>query len=372
MACSCHGKSGENLQDRRMPPDSQCLMCAMKHIGMAMEAVHELSYERDNRDFAIAHIRLAMEHTKLQWREAAVKMRDVAVTIELVQDRSPLHVHEELRAIRDELRRLYDAEHPEQAARLRALRDSVKVDVIIPLGGGSGCGNRELRLLLRSIDKNCPDVGRVLLATQCCPDWIDREAVTVVDAADTEQHNKDANIIAKVLAAVEQHKVERFAFAADDNLFMQPCELKRIPHLHGRGRGEFSPDSKWRARVVHTFEYFDARGVSIDHTFDTHCPQYFPDARGLLAAMRGIDYLTQPGLTAMTAFRCAQGDVFGSLPSGGFKQTFEGECTGRVAAATAETLAAKPFIGYNDGAVRSGLLDKVGELFPERSRYERG
>ena len=79
MACSCHGKSGENLQDRRMPPDSQCLMCAMKHIGMAMEAMHELSYERDNRDFAIAHIRLAMEHTKLQWRDVAVKMRDVAV-----------------------------------------------------------------------------------------------------------------------------------------------------------------------------------------------------------------------------------------------------------------------------------------------------
>ncbi|MBO4344409.1 MAG: hypothetical protein J5833_01560 [Victivallales bacterium] len=370
MACSCHGKSGENLQDRRMPPDSQCLMCAMKHIGMAMEAVHELSYERDNRDFAIAHIRLAMEHTKLQWRDVAVRMRDVGVTIELVQDKSPTHIHEELRAIRDELRRLFDREHPEQAARLRKLRDSVKVDVIIPLGNGSSHGNDELRILLRSIAANCSDVGRVFLATQYCPDWVDRDAVTVVDVPDTERQNKDANLIDKVLSVIGRHKVLRFAFAADDNVFAQPCELKHIPHLHERRREEFTPDSKWRARMVRTFEYFDAIGVSVDYTFDSHCPQYFADAQGLLEAMRGIDYRTPPGLAIMTAFRCAQGDVYGSFHSSAYKQTFEGDCKGRVATATAETLTAKPFIGYNDDGARAGLLDRLLAVFPERCVYE--
>ncbi len=370
MACSCHGKSGENLQDRRMPPDSQCLMCAQKHIGMAMEAMHELSYERDNRDFAIAHIRLAMEHTKLQWRDVAVKMRDVAVAIELVQDKSPLHIHTELRAIRDELRRLYDIEHPAQAARLRRLRDAVKIDVIIPLGNGSRFDNRELRILLRSIAANCTDVGRVFLATQYCPRWVDRSTVTVVDIPDTATDNKDANLMDKVLGVIEKHGVERFAFAADDNAFMRPCELKHISLLHGRGRKEFTPDTKWRRRMLHTFEYFDARGVSPDNTFDTHCPQYFPDAQGLVAAMKDIDYRTQPGLTIMTAFRCAQNDIYGSFPASNVKLTFEGDCKKKVADATAETLASRLFIGYNDDGAAAGLLDKLEQIFPERSRYE--
>ena len=154
MACSCHGKSGENLQNKRMPPDSQCLMCAMKHIGMAMEAMHELAYERDNRDFALAHIRLAMEHTKLQCRNVAVMMRDVAIDIELVRDKTPMQIHDELLAVRNELRRLYDIEHPEQAARLRELRNGIKTDIIIPLGNGSRHDNMELRILLRSIAKH--------------------------------------------------------------------------------------------------------------------------------------------------------------------------------------------------------------------------
>ena len=353
-----------------MPPDSQCLMCAMKHIGMAMEAVHELSYERDNRDFAISHLRLAMEHTKLQWRDVAVKMRDVAVIIELVQDKSPTHIHTELRAIRDELRRLYDIEHPEQAARLRRLRDAVKIDVIIPLGNGSRFDNRELRILLRSIAANCTDVGRVFLATQYCPQWVNRSAVTVVDIPDKATDNKYANLIDKVLAVIERHRVERFAFAADDNAIMRPCELKHIPLLHERSRSKFTPDSKWQRRALHTFEYFDARGVSPDNTFDPHCPQYFPDAQGLLSAMQDIDYHTQPGLTVMTAFRCAQNDIYGSFHASNVKLTFEGECKKKVAAATTEYLTSRLFVGYNDDGAAAGLLDKLEVIFPERSRYE--
>ena len=365
MACSCHGKSGENIQDRRMPPDSQCLMCAMKHIGMAMEALDELTYERDNRDFAQAHIRLAIEHTKLQWREVAIRMRDATVMLDLVQDSKPGQMHQVLKGIMSELHRLYDLEHPEPAKRLKELRDAIKTDVIIPLGNGSTHNNEELRILLRSIDKHCSDVGRILLATQYCPGWVDREAVTVVDLPDSEAHNKDRNLIDKVLKCIELYDVKSFVFAADDNVFTQDCELKHLPLLFNRKREAFlNSESKWRRRVLHTFDYFLKRGVPLEREFDSHCPQYFSDAQGLLRAMRDVDYTTQPGLTIMTAFRAATGDIYGGVHMNEFKETYEMPCTEK------DFRGDKLFVGYSDVGY-NGIRGRLLGLFPDKCRYEK-
>ena len=365
MACSCHGKSGENIQDRRMPPDSQCLMCAMKHIGMAMEALDELTYEQDNRDFAQAHIRLAMEHTKLQWRDVAVRMRDATVMLDLVQDTRPGQMHAVLKSIMDELHRLYDIEHPEPARKLKALRDAIKVDVIIPLGNGSTHGNEELRLMLRSLDAHCSDVGRVFLATQYCPDWIDRDAVTVVDLPDDEKHNKDVNLIYKTLKVIELYNVERFVFSADDNFFMQDVELKHIPLLYNRPKSAFdNADTKWRKRVRYTFEYFLKRGVPLEHEFESHAPQYFDDAQGLLKAMEGIDYRTQPGLTITTCFRAATGEIYGGRPMSEYKQTFEAPIP------ESQVKFDRMFVGCNDVGFDI-IRRKLFELFPTLSRFEK-
>lgn len=365
MACSCHGKSGENIQDRRMPPDSQCLMCAMKHIGMAMEALDELTYEQDNRDFAQAHIRLAMEHTKLQWRDVAVRMRDATVTLDLVQDTRPGQMHAVLKSIMDELHRLYDIEHPEPAKRLKELRDTIKVDVIIPLGNGSKHDNEELRLMLRSLDAHCSDVGRVFLATQYCPDWIDRDKITVVDLPDSEPHNKDANLIYKTLKVIELYNVERFVFSADDNFIMQDVELKHIPLLYNRPKSAFdNADTKWRKRVINTFDYFLKRGIPLEHEFESHAPQYFADAQGLLKAMEDVDYRTQPGLTIMTAFRAATGDIYGGVHMNEYKETYEMPCTEN------DFHGKKLFVGTNDIGF-SCIRDKLFELFPNPSRYEK-
>ena len=365
MACSCHGKSGENIQNRRMPPDSQCLMCAMKHVGMAMEAIGELTYERDNRDFALNHLRLAIEHTKLDWRDVAVKMRDATVMLDLVQDTKPGQLHGVLKGILDELHRLYDVEHPEQAKKLKELRDAVKVDVIIPLGPGSSHDNDELRILLRSIDRHCSDVGRVIIATDCLPAWVDMDKVTVVEAHDTEPRNKDCNIEMKVLKSITECNVERFVFCADDNVFLQDVELKHIPLLHNRRRSDFTNgDTKWRRRVLHTFDYFLEKGVPLEYEYESHAPQYFDDARGLVKAMEGIDIKTQPGLTIMTAFRACRGEIYGSVHKNGYKETYEMPCTPK------DFHGVKMFAGFNDIGF-AGIRDRLFEIYPEKGRYER-
>ena len=345
-----------------MPPDSQCLMCAMKHVGMAMEAIEELTYERDNRDFAINHLRLAIEHTKLDWRDVAIKMRDATVMIDLVQDK-PGQLHKVLKGILEELHRLYDGEHPEQARKLKEMRDREKVDIIIPLGNGSQFDNFELKILLRSIDRHCSDVGRVIIATDCAPSWLDKSAVTIVEAHDNDRGCKDVNLIDKTIAAIAQCGVERFCWCADDNVFLQDCELKHIPLLYNRRRQELDDSTKWRRRVLHTLDYFEARGVHLEHEFESHAPQYFDDAQGLIRAMAGIDYRTPPGLTIMTAFRASMGDTEGGYHKDLYKETYEGEVD------EAAFSCSHMFAGYNDAGFMS-LMHRLFQIFPEPSRYE--
>ena len=373
MACSCHGKKGENLQGVRMPPDAQCLACACKHIGMAAEALHELSYERDNRDFALAHIRLAMEHTKLDWREIALKMRDVCVDLELGRDKSPREMHDRLISIRDELRELNERQHSDLAERLDALKEAETPDVIIPLGPGSASDNAELRYLLRSIERNLQGFGRVILVSTCAPEWINKDAVDVLEVGDRYDHNKDANLHLKTLEAIRRRNVSWFVWCADDNAFMQPIRANWLPVLHNhRGRDAFNGDSgsNWRTRVLNTFAWADGRGAKLPYNFESHAPQLF-DGRGVLDGMQGVDYWSSPGLTIYTTWRVVTDSWHYSEEQSEHKLTFELECGDTIRKMTDKKLCEKPFLGYSDAGVRCGILDRLAKIFPEKSRFEK-
>jgi len=70
------------------------------------------------------------------------------------------------------------------------------IDVVYPLGSGSAWDNNELRYSLRSLENNLLDLGRVFVVGQR-PPWL-VEAVHI-PMEDTHRHNKDANLIDKVL-----------------------------------------------------------------------------------------------------------------------------------------------------------------------------
>lgn len=85
MSCACHGKNGEQVNGTVFPED-QCVVCAAKHLAMARAAWGEFTYELVNRFWCAGHIRLAVEHLKIDNKEFALKLRDLAVAIENVQD----------------------------------------------------------------------------------------------------------------------------------------------------------------------------------------------------------------------------------------------------------------------------------------------
>ena len=117
MACSCHGIT-KNKVGGKVAADDQCTTCALKHIEMASAAWEEFLYEEENRRWVAAHLRLAVEHLKIDHKETAIKVRDIAVTIEMAQDKDRNDIRLRLAEIRKKALELFKADNPDYSGRL--------------------------------------------------------------------------------------------------------------------------------------------------------------------------------------------------------------------------------------------------------------
>ena len=116
-----------------------------------------------------------------------------------------------------------------------------KIDVVYPLGTGSRWNDNELRYSLRSLEKNFPDLGRVWIVGHR-PAWL--TGVVHVAMDDVHRHNKDANLIDKILAACRAGVSERFVRMSDDQVFLRPVRFADMKPLH---YGDITSKSDWPA-----------------------------------------------------------------------------------------------------------------------------
>lgn len=366
MSCSC--QKMPDSERTGVTPYSPCERCAKKHVVAAWAAWHELSHEADNRDYCSGNLRLAAEHLAGIDRSLAMRCRDVAVRIEDFDDfDGDRPIADDL----DSLRRLlwelgrnlppWETELPDVTS-----DDGLETDLIVPLGYGSKSSDDELKIMLRSAERNALGLGRVIVVSDHVPGWLDVSQVVLVDEGDHFLHNKDANLIVKTLKAIDQCAVERFCWCSDDCAFNLPIRLSRIPLLiSSRDRSEFSGESVWHRRVRNTFSWAESLGVRLESTYDVHCPQFFDDAATLSRRMKEVDFETEPGLTIMTAFRVVMGETEGALRQPAWKNTVEGNFSdGR-----SQELG-RHFIGYNDRGFATGLREWLFRKFPEKSRFE--
>ena len=120
MACKCDGIT-RNEANGKVAADDQCTTCALKHIEMAAAAWGEFLYEEENRRWVAAHLRLAVEHLKIDHKATAVKVRDVAVAIELANDKDRNDIHLRLAEIHKDALELFKADNPDYCGRLASL-----------------------------------------------------------------------------------------------------------------------------------------------------------------------------------------------------------------------------------------------------------
>lgn len=238
------------------------------------------------------------------------------------------------------------------------------VDFIIPLGSGSKSDNDELRLLLRSLEKHGRGIRNVIVVTTLPPKWL--RNVRIVPQGDLLVHNKDGNIIRKILVALTQEDVTpEFVWGSDDCLLLEDFDFETLPPIFNRRcKADFPEDgSIWQRRVRRTFEFLEARGMNLTHNFESHCPHRYP-TRKLLRAMRNIDYQDGIGYSINTLFSGLLG-ITGGFPQNIFKITCETEDAGR------DAKLSKMLCGFNDRAFLGSLRERLFKLYPEKSKFEK-
>lgn len=148
----------------------------------------------------------------------------------------------------------------------------MNTDLVIPLGTGGSNNHIELRYSLRSIQTNFLSIRDVYIVG-FKPDWI--QNIIHVPHPDIHLHNKDANIINKVLFTCGIASLsDDFVRQSDDQFWLQPVtreNLSQFRYVDITQSKITNGHSKWAKRLYNTAEVLKKEGLPT-FNYDTHCP----------------------------------------------------------------------------------------------------
>lgn len=239
------------------------------------------------------------------------------------------------------------------------------IDIVIPLGSGSSFDNDELRIALRSIERNVPNAGKIFVVSDNAPKWL--RNVEILNVSDFFTNNKDANLFNKVLtAALNPRLSQNFILWSDDQVALKPIDGSRLRVWNNRGSGSFRDDKRrWHRRMTATFERLKSIGKTLDYNWDSHTP-HLQNKDDVIRVLSAVDYATTPGFCLDTLLLGSVGAPKGSEQSG-VKLTAESETPPD---GWKLENSDKWFVGYNDAAFQTGLREELFRQFPQPSRWE--
>ncbi len=236
------------------------------------------------------------------------------------------------------------------------------IDIVIPLSAESRHDNIELRMALRSIARCGRGIGQVYIVTDALPGWC--RNVRLLRRGDPHRHNKDANLIEKLLAACRLERLRRhFLFWSDDQVALRLFDAAGlVPIYNNRAPEHFAEARYWQKRMLHTFDYLEHRGFKLRWNWDSHVPQPMDKIR-FRQLLEPIDFATLPGYCVNTLY-FGLAAIRPLVAQSQVKATFESS------EPVVELPKNKLFLGYNDAAFESGLMTLLERRFPEKCSYE--
>ena len=154
------------------------------------------------------------------------------------------------------------------------------MDLVIPIGKGS-TWIEELKYILRSWDKNYENLDKVYLIGEKA--WIEKrypwlKDVVIVNCDDPYRKNKDANIIRKVIRAIDTKRLSDPFIRTSDDQYV----LKKIENCKPVYSGDLKDksvkwwnrrilDSRWKVRLKNTFKTLQRRRLTT-FNYDVHFP----------------------------------------------------------------------------------------------------
>ena len=102
------------------------------------------------------------------------------------------------------------------------------MDILYVIGRGSTWDNNELKFSLRSLEKNCKNVGRIFIVGYC-PNFINQKQVTFIPVDDVHDC-KHKNIMNCIEVAVEHSNIsDDFLYSSDDHFYIRPTDFGDYP-----------------------------------------------------------------------------------------------------------------------------------------------
>lgn len=257
-----------------------------------------------------------------------------------------------------------------------------KTDVVIFLGNGSKSDNWELRYGTRSYVKNLKDLGRIFVLGHI-PWWIDREHGKVVHVPmhDPYKHNKDGNLLNKLLMCATLDVSDPFIRASDDQILMKESKASDIEILVAEYQEEVAKNMKdsfdgttgpakgWHKRLYRTFFELKARGLTA-HNYEGHIPM--PVHKSKIPRVLDFDFGDKNGYTVNSLYYNA---AFNTLTHGNLHNR-DAKFTCRKEDVPLEEISRgldrHQFCSYNDAGLRNPNFRSVVEArFPEPAEFEK-
>lgn len=226
--------------------------------------------------------------------------------------------------------------------------------------------HRELLYSLRSLAKHVAGVRKVFVVG-AAPAWPCQGLVQVPET-DPYEHNKDANIIRKMLIACQNPKIsEPFLFVNDDHYFSQNCRAFEFPFYHKGEIRAAGTNREYNRRLANTRRLLESRGLGTLN-FDVHTPiliwkEWF------LPAIAGWEWVDEggPGVVMKSVYGNTVPEITAAavqLPD--CKMTVR---TGGSADGWVDKLRERPCWSTGNYVSRTAW-EVLGRLYPEPSAYE--
>lgn len=233
-----------------------------------------------------------------------------------------------------------------------------KIDALYILGNGSPFNNEELRMSLRSLEKNARGLGRVIVVGENPGFLSDLAEYYYIPEA---KGNKEYRIAKKILNACDAGIVNgNFFFCNDDYLFHKPFNIEGYPYYHRGNLPRVRSTGHYRRSLYNTYKYLKTRRLPYLH-FDIHCPIIYNSERfkGLRTHWEASGQLRE-GMVVKSLYSNFYG-IEGRRRSD-VKVSHLGRQLSRI--------VGREMFSYSDGGFRNGVHNYAISKFPKPSRYE--
>lgn len=240
------------------------------------------------------------------------------------------------------------------------------MDILYVVGTGSKWNNNELKYSLRSIDKNGVNVGRVYIATEHLPAFVNPEKVVHYPIRDLGKI-KHLNIMDKIEGVMQHTDIaDDFLLSSDDHFYLRETDFAHYPLYHKGEISERDENAEYWMSMRDTKHLLQQHGLTTYST-NPHCNTHFNrpmfmEHSALMKEGKQLRYGAE--------VNCLMGNLmiaagvepvcYNDIKINSFKNRED----------LLRQLGDTHCFSIYDSALKCGMKEYLRELFPNKSRWE--